>query len=131
MEEPTPAWPAILTPSAILICPTIPTCAAIIQFFPTFVEPATPDNPAITVFSPISTLCAICTKLSNLTPLRSMVEPNVALSIEQFDPISILSSMITFILRSKTKAITANYRVRVNSNLVSNFAFMIYFYSRK
>ena len=63
---------------------------------PTLVEPATPDKPAITVFSPTSTLCAICTKLSNLTPLRNMVEPNVALSIEQFEPISILSSITTF-----------------------------------
>jgi len=78
-----------------LIWPITATCPPIKQFSPTLVEPATPDWAAITVFLPISTLWAIWIRLSNLTPLRIIVEPKVALSIVVAEPISTLSSIIT------------------------------------
>ena len=74
----------------------MPTCPPIIQFSPILVEPAIPVCAAITVFLPISTLCAIWIWLSNFTPLLRMVEPNVALSMVVPAPISTLSSIITF-----------------------------------
>ena len=50
--EAIPLCPAIFTSSAIVRCPDTATCPPIIQFFPIFVEPATPACAAITVFSP-------------------------------------------------------------------------------
>ena len=48
------------------------------------VEPATPTWAARHVFFPIVTLWAIWTRLSSLAPDLIIVEPKVALSIEQF-----------------------------------------------
>jgi hypothetical protein len=60
------------------------------------VDPAIPACAAITLFCPIFTLWAIWIRLSILVPFPIMVEPIVALSILQFEPISTSSSMITF-----------------------------------
>ena len=60
------------------------------------VEPAIPACAAITLFFPIFTLCAIWIRLSILVPSPIMVEPIVALSILQLEPISTLFSIITF-----------------------------------
>ena len=65
----TPVLAPNIVPSAILICPVIPTCPPNTHFLPTLVEPAIPLWAAIAVWSPISTLWAICTRLSILTPL--------------------------------------------------------------
>ncbi len=94
-SEGTPALAWILTLSPILICPEKPTCPPTIQFLPILVEPEMPVSAAITVFSPISTLCATWIRLSSFTPRLIIVEPMVALSMVVFDPISTSSSMIT------------------------------------
>ena len=65
------------------------------QFLPILVEPAIPVCAAITVCSPISTLCAICIWLSSLTPFPILVAPSVALSIVEFAPMSTWSAMRT------------------------------------
>ena len=48
------------------------------------------------MFFPITTLWAIWTRLSSLAPDFIRVDPKVALSIVQLDPISTSSSTITF-----------------------------------
>ncbi|MPN59003.1 hypothetical protein SDC9_206720 [bioreactor metagenome] len=96
MEEATPAFAPRMVPSAMFTCPEIPTWPPNITLFPIFDEPAIPVCEAITESSPISTLCATCTKLSSLTPFLMMVLPNVARSIVVFEPISTSSSITTF-----------------------------------
>src|SRR5690606_39547551 len=59
----TPTEAPIITSSQMEICPTMPDCPPIMQRFPILVEPAIPTCAAITVSSPMVTLCAICTWL--------------------------------------------------------------------
>ena len=66
------------------------------QFFPISVEPEIPLCEAITVFSPMTTLCAICTRLSIFTPFSIIVDPMVARSMVVLAPTLTLSFRITF-----------------------------------
>ena len=77
------------------MCPTTPTWPARVTLLPIFVLPAIPTCATITESSPISTLWAICTKLSIFVPLPITVSPNVALSIVTHAPISTSSSILT------------------------------------
>ena len=95
MSPGTPDCAPNPTLSPILACPAIPTWPPIIHHSPTLVEPAIPACAAITVCEPISSLCAICIRLSNLTPLCTTVAPIVARSTQVLAPISTLSSRIT------------------------------------
>ena len=61
IELETPDIPVIITSSLIVICPLIADAQPIIHRFPITVLPAIPVHPAIAVFSPIITLCPICT----------------------------------------------------------------------
>lgn len=79
--------PVKVTLSAIERCPATPHAPARIQFLPIFVLPAIPHFAAIAVFEPIWTLCAICTRLSIITPSSKIVLSSAPLSILQFDPI--------------------------------------------
>ena len=80
--------------SPTFMCPATPTCPPNIHHSPIFADPATPTCDAITVWLPISTLCANWIKLSSFAPLCTTVAPIVARSTHVLAPISTLSSMI-------------------------------------
>ena len=96
MFPPIPLLPAILTLFPIFICPVIAHWPPIRQFLPIIVDPAIAVKPAIAVFFPIFTLWPIWIRLSSLTPSSIIVEPNEALSIVVFAPISTFFFVITF-----------------------------------
>ena len=91
----TPLCAVIIALSPIFICPTTPTWPANTTSLPNTVLPEIPTCPTIKQFSPVRTLCAKCTKLSNLVPLPIRVSPNAARSIVQLAPISTSSSITT------------------------------------
>src|SRR5690606_11107385 len=106
--------PVIVTLSAILMWPTTPTAPANTQFLPIVVLPAIPHFAASAVLAPILTLCAICTRLSIITPCCKIVSSNAPRSILQFDPIRTSSAIRT----EPSWAIRCHYLDKVqNQNL--------------
>ena len=80
----------------MVICPTIPACPPIWTLLPTF---GTAAHACLCCYYGIIAhfhIIATWIRLSSLAPLRISVLPMVALSIEQLEPISTLSSMTTF-----------------------------------
>ena len=78
----------IFTSSQTFRWPSTPESPPIWKFLPIIVEPAIAQEAAIAEFSPISTLCAICIRLSKIVPSFITVSSIAPLSIVQFAPIS-------------------------------------------
>ncbi|MBK7877967.1 MAG: hypothetical protein IPJ77_20005 [Planctomycetes bacterium] len=91
----TPAWPPTRAPAPISMWPLTPACPARIARGPTRVEPAMPTCAIRSAPSPTTTLCAMCTRLSILTPRPMRVAPKRPRSIAAFAPISTSSSTTT------------------------------------
>ena len=88
-------WAPTFTSLQISRCPKTPDRPPIWKFSPIREDPAIAQHAAMAEFFWITTLCAICTWLSKITPSCISVSSRVPLSIVQFDPIWTLLPIIS------------------------------------
>ncbi len=95
MDLVTSVMAEIVTPSAIVMCPTIPTPPPIMQWLPIMVDPEMPTHPAMAVCAPMRLLWPTWTWLSILAPSPITVSPIAPRSTVVFAPISTSGPMTT------------------------------------
>ena len=79
---------------------------------PSVTEPASPLLPQMTQARPTRQLCAIWTRLSIFVPSPTVVEPNLARSMQELAPISTSSPMTTFPMCGTLTSPVSSFAVR-------------------